>query len=119
MHENAGQLGGGDRAGWGKMNYTYTVEENDGRKTIVLEGTIDHEDSQSLEELLDSFIVSGIKEFAVDFTQISFLPSICFGVLLCCGENAKAKGVRLLVKMNPHHAALARGIGMGQMVSFI
>lgn len=98
-------------------HYTYTTEERDGIKTIVLEGSIDHEDTQCFEELLNSYIDSGVEEFAVDFTQMTFLPSICFGVLLCCGENAKEKGVNLIVRMNPHHIALARGIGMEQIVT--
>lgn len=100
-------------------HYTYTIEERDAIKTILLEGMIDHEDTQSFEELLTAQITSGVKEFAVDFTQINFLPSICFGVLLCCGDKAKDKGVKFDVIMCPHHAALARGIGMEQILTLV
>ena len=101
------------------VHYTYAIKEVDSVKTVIFEGDIDHEGSPELETLLNSLINSDTEKLAADFTNIDFLPSICFGVLLASGEMAKERGVELIVKMRPHHAALARGIGMEQIITVI
>lgn len=86
---------------------------------ISVSGEIGHENITMLEGLLEKCLSDELKLITVDLRGASFLPSICFGLLITSGEDAISRGCAFRVIMKPHAAHLARSIGVGQIVELI
>lgn len=101
------------------QNFNYEVKEDADQVVVMIRGKIEHENSTELENIILGCIENGAQELVIDLYNTDFLPSICFGVLLLCGDKAKELNIPFTAIMKPHHATLARGIGVEQVFTLI
>lgn len=98
------------------QNFRHEYTDNETVLRVWVRGVVGHENVGELEEIILQGIDRGCDGVVIDLRSSEFLPSICFGVLLACGEQALERNLRIKALMHEHHAKLARSIGVAQVV---